>query len=498
MRQIFRTFAISVPVVIASLAMTTEARADETELYSEPYRPQYHFTPAHRWIGDPCGLVYRDSTFRAYSWGGAESGDLIHWTEVNDNAIRNIPKGISPFTGSVVVDKDNTAGYGPGAYIAAFTSFDEGSKKQSQSIAFSLDGGVTYNYYDLNPVLDIWSTEFRDPTVIWDARTSRWIMLVAKALEKKVAFYASADLKHWEWLSDFGPMGDSERSWECPDMFQLPVEGKPGVKKWVLLVSVNWAREQYFVGDFDGTRFIPDRPDQAPAYVDEGLDYYASRVFQDYDGTLPEVYTLGWVSTWDYAQHVPTAYGKGVWSLPRAMYLRESGDGYKLCQRPYSGLEELREAPVNARYKLKPGVTRLDVVSRMDNSYELEVEIDTRAENTIGLNLCAGSVHKVTLSYDTRSEILMLDRTAATGHDIPKFSRIAFSKVAPVDGKVKLNIFVDRSVIEVFADGGATVMTALTFPDSDGTGVELTALRPGSVVNVTAWHIKSIWKSPRH
>lgn len=213
--------------------------ADSEATYAEKYRPQYHFTPAHRWIGDPCGLVRNGGRYLAYSWGAAASDDLVHWTELNDHAIKELPPKTSAFTGSVVVDRDNTAGYGPGAMIAAFTSFDEDSKKQSQSIAFSHDGGETYRYYDGNPVIDIWSTEFRDPTVIWDEGSRRWVMLVAKALEKKVAFYGSDDLKHWEWLSDFGPLGDSVRSWECPDMFQIEVDGKPGVRKWVMVVSVN-------------------------------------------------------------------------------------------------------------------------------------------------------------------------------------------------------------------------------------------------------------------
>ncbi len=190
----------------------------------------------HRWIGDPCGTIRYNGRYLAYSWGAAQSDDLLHWTEINDHAIKGLPKGTAAFTGSVVADRENSAGYGEDALIAVFTSFDEASKKQSQSIAFSHDGGLSYSFYDGNPVLDIWSTEFRDPTVIRDREHGRWIMLVAKALEKKVAFYGSTDLKHWEWLSDFGPMGDSQRSWECPDMFRLPVEGTDR-RKWVMVIS---------------------------------------------------------------------------------------------------------------------------------------------------------------------------------------------------------------------------------------------------------------------
>lgn len=479
-------------ILSVSLYATAFETDDDAPLYGERWRPQYHFTPAHRWIGDPCGLVYADGKFRAYSWGCAESSDLVHWTEINNNAIIGLPDGIAPFTGSVVVDRNNTAGYGEDAFIAAFTSFDEQSKKQSQSIAFSRDGGVTYNYYDRNPVIDIWSTEFRDPTVIWDEGTSRWIMLVARALEKKVAFYASSDLKHWEWLSDFGPMGDNEKSWECPDMFRLPVEGEPGRSKWVLLVSVNWAREQYFIGDFDGTRFIPDHPYSEPLYVDAGLDYYASRVFQDYDGTLPSVYTLGWVSTWDYAQHVPTTYGKGVWSLPRELYLKSTPDGFRLCQRPLTALSGLRGKPWSMVSTLKPGVTTLRQIAAMDNTYELIAKIDARTPNTVGFDLCSDGNRKVRLTYDSASGTLLLDRTHSASADIPKFSRIAFSKVEPVDGTLNLRIFVDRSVIEVFVNDGETVMTALTFPSDSGTGASVFALNPGASLNLTAYPLTSI------
>ena len=150
-------------IVILSFCLAAlSAVADDAALYREKYRPQYHFTPKSRWIGDPCGTVKYNGRYLAYSWGGAYSDDLVHWTEFSDHSIKGLPDGIATFTGSVVADRENTAGYGPDALIAAFTSFDERTKKQSQSIAFSRDGGMTYQYYDLNPVVDIWSTEFRD------------------------------------------------------------------------------------------------------------------------------------------------------------------------------------------------------------------------------------------------------------------------------------------------------------------------------------------------
>lgn len=471
-----------------------EAPSDTT-LWTEPYRPQYHFTPAHRWIGDPCGLLKSDGKYRAYSWGAAESADLVNWTEINNLAIKGLPKGVSPFTGSVVIDRDGTAGYGPGIAAAVFTSFFEDSKKQAQAVAFSRDGGDTFDYYDLNPVIDIWSTEFRDPTVIRyvdaDGR-AKWVMAVAKALEKKVAFYESDNLKDWRWLSDFGPMGDNERSWECPDLFQLKVE-ETGEKKWVLLVSVNWAREQYFVGDFNGREFLPDHPYAEPLYVDDGLDYYASRVFQNYDLDDDGVHSLGWVNTWDYAQQAPSKWGKGVWSLPRTLSLYTAPDGLRLRQRPHANLNQLRSEGVTLRKKGLRGAESLPAISRMDNQYEMEVKISAPAGETAGLNLCCGDGRKVGLVYDPASGFLTIDRLNSTAEALPKFSRTASAKVTDGNGApLALRIFTDKSTIEVFSEDGRNVMTLLTYAAPGQNGVELFSNKGKATFDITAWPMMSI------
>lgn len=465
---------------------------EDTVLYREPYRPAYHFTPAHRWIGDPCGLLRHGGRYLAYSWGCAESDDLVHWTERNRDAIKGLPANIAPFTGSVVVDSAGSGGWGKGAVVAAFTSFDKESKKQSQSVAFSHDGGMTFSYYDGNPVLDIWSTEFRDPTVI--RYNDRWVMAVAKALEKKVAFYVSDDLRRWEWVSDFGPMGDNERSWECPDLFQLEVEGT-GEKKWVLVVSVNWAREQYFTGEFDGREFVPDEPYAEPLYVDEGLDYYASRVFQDYDksgvtvaGETP-VYTLGWVNTWDYAQQAPSKWGKGVWSLPRRLSLVRTDSGLRLVQHPAEALHGLRGDVRTVSRRLRAGVTDLPAVGAMGNQYELEVKMDCASDDVAGLMLCCGEGRKLTLSYDAASGRLTVDRTNTTDARLPKFSRICSTVIGE---SPDLTIYVDRSTVEIFTADGRTVMTMLTYAAPDQTGAAVWSLRGGTKIDLKAWPLRSI------
>lgn len=466
----------------------------DSATYNEKYRPQFHYTPAHRWIGDPSGLIKYKGKYKAYNWGAVESDDLVYWKEINKNAIVGVPEERATFTGSTVVDKWNTTGNGEDAMIAIFTGFHKDSKKQAQDIAISTDGGEFFHYYDRNPVLDIWSTEFRDPTVIYDEKENRWIMVVAKALEKKVAFYGSKDLKEWEWLSDFGPLGDADRSWECPDIFRLPVDGDRNNMKWVLVVSVNWAREQYFIGDFNGHEFIADEPEQYPLYIDSGLDYYASRVFQDYDSSDGPVYTLGWVCTWDYAQTQPSEWGKGIWSLPREYSLQTTPEGLRLFQTPLPALAQLRGRKYNYDKSLSIGVTNLEALKKMDNSYEIEAEFTSLGNNPFGLYLCEGDNRKLVLHYEPQSGILTIDRTNVTDASIPKFERMAFTKVPMIHNKLLLNIFVDKSTVEVFVNNGAAVLTALTFPSEQQNGVSLYSLGKGNSVKLNAWQISSIWQ----
>ncbi|HXG64115.1 MAG TPA: glycoside hydrolase family 32 protein [Blastocatellia bacterium] len=246
--------------------------------YKEAYRPQFHFTPERNWMNDPNGLVYFDGEYHLFyqynpfgdkwghmSWGHAVSKDLVHW--------RHLPvalpeeDGVMIFSGSAVVDEKNTSGFGQGgkpAMVAIYTGYHPSDGRQDQRIAYSADGGRTWTKYSGNPVLDIKSTDFRDPKVFWHEPDKRWIMAAALAAERKVSFYASADLKRWTHLSDFGPAGAIGGAWECPDLFELPVDGKPGLKKWGLIVNLNpggvagGSGAQYFVGSFDGKRFSSD------------------------------------------------------------------------------------------------------------------------------------------------------------------------------------------------------------------------------------------------
>ncbi|KAA6335375.1 Levanase [termite gut metagenome] len=465
----------------------------EEKLYKEKYRPQFHFSPKKGWIGDPCGFIYYQGKYQMFWWGKVVSDDLVHYKEVSEKIMKGEPRKISYFTGSMLVDEDNTSGFGKNTMVANYTIFDHETKNQSQGMSFSHDG-ETFQYYNGNPVIDIGSTEFRDPTVVWHEPTKRWIMVVALALEKKIRFYSSPDLKNWTWMSDFGPLGDNERAWECPDLFQLSVGGNPDNKKWVMVVSINWAREQYFIGDFDGNSFkLMDGHPEQPLYVDYGMDYYASRVFQDYDRKLENVTTMGWVAYWDYAPKVPSTWGKGFWSIPRNLELKTYPEGIRMIQTPHENLKSLRKDTFSYKGKTKQGTSILPNFSPKENVYEMEIALSTDIPNIFGLNLCVGEGRKVVFRYDTQSETLLIDRTNCSDVPIDKFSRISFAKVSAVDNKIKLHFFVDQSSIELFTNDGKEVFTLLTYPSDSQTGIEIFALNKGSEINYTAWTLNSIW-----
>lgn len=474
------------------IAFTPDLKAQKT--YNEPYRPQFHFSPEKGWIGDPSGLIYYQGKYQMFWWGKATSTDLVYYKQESQKVMTGDDGTIAYFTGSMAVDKNNTAGFGKDAMVAAYTVFNKETKNQAQGISYSNDG-LVFNYFKGNPVLDIGSTEFRDPTVFWHAPTSKWIMVVAKALEKKIKFYSSDDLKTWTLLSDFGPAGAQEKAWECPDLFQLPVDGNLNNKKWVLVVSIDWEREQYFVGDFDGKSFTLDKSNSTePLYVDFGLDFYASRTFRDYDNTLKSTTSIGWIATWDYAPIVPTSWGKGFWSIPRDLELKTYPDGIHLLQKPIDNLRQLRTSPVSFVSKLAKGTSKLAKFAPLENVYEIDATFSTIIPNVFGFNLCAGEGRKVSFYYDTRTEMLTIDRTNCSNVPIEKFARTTTAKVVTIDGKLRMHFYVDKSSIELFTNEGKEVFSLLTFPGETQTGIETFAENEGTTMSVKAWKLKSIWK----
>lgn len=263
---------------LSATPLAPQAAAAGTPPYTETYRPQFHYTPQKNWMNDPNGLVYYQGEYHLFyqynpsgnswgdmSWGHAVSKDLVHWKEL-PLALSHDDKEMV-FSGSAVVDRNNTTGFGTRKnppMVAIYTSHDKNTGTQAQSLAYSTDRGRTWTKYQGNPVIDIGSKDFRDPKVQWYAPTRSWLMTVSLSAEHKVRFYSSRNLKDWEQLSEFGPAGATGGVWECPDLFPLAVDGDPKKIKWVLVVNINpggiagGSGAQYFVGDFDGKKFTAD------------------------------------------------------------------------------------------------------------------------------------------------------------------------------------------------------------------------------------------------
>ncbi|MBV8817999.1 MAG: glycoside hydrolase family 32 protein, partial [Acidobacteriaceae bacterium] len=287
--------------------------------YHEPYRPQFHFSPKANWTNDPNGLVYMNGTYHLFfqhnpfgdkwghmSWGHATSRDMVHWSEQNVALAEE--NGVMIFTGSTVVDARNSSGFctgGKPCLVAIYTghTMKTNSKPalQTQNLAYSNDGGINWTKFGGNPILDLHMSDFRDPKVFWSDAGKQWIMAVALPDDHKVRMYASPDLKNWQQVSEFGPQGAIGGQWECPELFELPVEGRRGESRWVLKVGLNpgglqgGSGEQYFIGKFDGNKFVNDNPESLSLWTDYGKDCYCALTFNN----LPARQTplmIGWMS----------------------------------------------------------------------------------------------------------------------------------------------------------------------------------------------------------
>jgi fructan beta-fructosidase len=462
--------------------------------YQEAYRPQFHFTPERNWMNDPNGMVYHDGEFHLFyqynpfgdkwghmSWGHAVSSDLVHW--------KHLPLALSEdgeimiFSGSIVIDFANTSGFAANGHppmVAIYTGHREESnhtkRMEDQRLAYSNDRGRTWKQYSGNPVLDIGSPEFRDPKVFWHEATSNWIMVVVLSNEKKGRLYASPDLKNWSQLSEFGPAGAwcDPIIWECPDLFPLEVEGEPSLTKWVLMVSINpgapagGSGTQYFVGDFDGTRFVPDH--EGVLWVDYGSDFYAAVTWSNVPALDGRRILLGWMSNWAYTQDVPTAPWRSAMTVPRSLALRRTSEGLRLAQEPVHELKKLRKEPA----LIFSGKSFADAdkwLSKQSNLCELlDVEMtfsEVFPAAPFVINIRAGIGEVTAIAVDPENGKLVVDRTHSGLKGFhPAFSASARHE-APLeitDGRFTIRFLLDASSIEVFAQNGRTALTDLIFP----------------------------------
>ena len=445
------------------------------------YRPAYHHTPLYGWMNDPNGMFYKDGVWHLYyqknpygskwqnmTWGHSTSSDLIKWEHLPD-AIK--PDGLgSIFSGSAVIDHNNTAGFGEDAIIALFTS---AGTSQMQSLAHSTDDGLTFEVYPGNPVITL-NTEARDPNMFWNESTGEWNLVLAHALEKENLFFTSPDLKNWTLSGTFGKgLGAQEGVWECPDLFKLQIPGT-NKSKWVLICNINpggpfgGSAIQYFIGDFDGKKFTSDtNPDGTvpTKWLDFGKDNYALVSWSDAPDKRRT--TIGWMSNWQYAPDVPTMQFRSANTLPRDMELFNSADGeLYLASVPSPELLKLRGNVFLSENNKKIGESAQVYSLPSDGIYEIDLTFKANSSDVVSFILSNPLGENVVMKYDAKNHTLSFDRRNSGIVDFSqKFPAVTVAPTFEKDGKINLRIFVDRSSVELFGNNGKFAMTNLVFPN---------------------------------
>ena len=420
----------------------------------EQYRPIYHHTPAYGWMNDPNGMFYKDGVWNLYfqhnpygsqwenmTWGHSTSTDLVHWKYEGD-AVEPDALG-TVFSGSAVVDMENTSGFGKGAVIALYTSAGE---SQTQSLVYSTDNGKTFHKFEGNPIITSNVPDFRDPHMFWNEDIKKWNMILAAGQHMEI--YSSDNLKDWKYESSFGEMyGNHGGVWECPDLMKMKVRGTDK-EKWMLICNINpggpfgGSATQYFVGDFDGHKFTCDSKPEVTKWMDYGKDHYATVTFDN----APEGrrVAIAWMSNWQYANQVPTQQYRSGNSIPRDLGLFEyKGETY--CS-------VVPSPEMTAARSKKAG-------KALSESCEMVVNLKGNA--TITLSNDKGE--KVVMYYDAKAETFSMDRTKSGKMDFS--NDFAATTKAPTYGKIsQLRIFIDKSSIEVLDAEGKMAMTNLVFP----------------------------------
>lgn len=445
----------------------------------ESFRPVYHHTPAYGWMNDPNGMFYKDGVYHLYfqynpygavwgnmHWGHSTSTDLMHWKFEGCAIVPDAWGAI--FSGSCVVDHENTAGFGKEAVVAFYTSAKSTpwGDIQMQSMAYSLDNGKTFTKYEGNPILTSSEKDFRDPKVFWYAPGKHWVMILAVGQHMEI--YSSVNLKEWKKESEFGAMqGAHGGVWECPDLVEIPVEGSRE-KKWVLICNLNpggpfgGSAAQYFVGSFDGKKFVNESPTQTK-WMDWGKDNYATVTWNNApDGRC---IALGWMSNWQYANNVPTRQYRSANTLARDLTLYREGQELYLKSTPSSEVKKARGKKVSIpSFKVSEKHEMVNLFEEKQGAYEVEIVIQNAGASKIAFCLLNDKGEKVSMYYDLNRKQFVMDRSESGKVDFSKdFPAVTVAPVN-VDKELTLRLFVDRSSIEAFGEDGKFVMTNLVFP----------------------------------
>lgn len=445
----------------------------------EKFRPVYHHTPAYGWMNDPNGMFYKDGVYHLYfqwnpygsvwgnmHWGHSTSTDLMHWKFEGCAIVPDAWGAI--FSGSCVVDHENTAGFGKGAVVAFYTSAKATpwGDIQMQSMAYSLDNGKTFTKYEGNPILTSSEKDFRDPKVFWYAPGKHWVMILAVGQHMEI--YSSVNLKEWKKESEFGAMqGAHGGVWECPDLVEIPVEGTRE-KKWVLICNLNpggpfgGSAAQYFVGSFDGKKFVNESPTQTK-WMDWGKDNYATVTWNNApDGRC---IALGWMSNWQYANNVPTRQYRSANTLARDLTLYREGQELYLKSTPSVEVKKARGKKVSIpSFRVSEKHEIVNLFEDNQGAYEVEILIQNAGASKIAFCLLNDKGEKVSMYYDLNRKQFVMDRSESGTVDFSKDFPAVTVAPANVDKELTLRLFVDRSSIEAFGEDGKFVMTNLVFP----------------------------------
>ncbi|MET1173441.1 glycoside hydrolase family 32 protein [Paenibacillus amylolyticus] len=508
----------------------------ENFIYKNEYRPQIHYSPKGNWINDPNGMVYYEGEYHLFyqytphdtqpdfgrmHWGHAVSNDLVHWDE--------LPPAISPgedgaiFSGSAVVDKNNTSGFfneaGSGL-VAIYTNNGNNAqpgKTQVQSIAYSKDKGRTWTKYEGNPVLFPTETlDFRDPKVFWHEESSNWVMVLA--VSDRVEFYTSSNLKDWSFASGFGSdiPGIHRGIFECPDVFKLQVDEDPNTTKWILALSVGdrngvnpndseppagGSGMMYFIGHFDGKVFTLDETLESfdtIQWIDYGSDFYAAVTWGGIPNEDGRKIWVGWMNNWRYASTLPSKEWRGHMSIPREIQLRTYSEGLRLIQAPISELNQLRRSILSLQdITIKPDMNVLSAVSATKMEIIAEFEIGNAIEFGFKVRKSSSSNQETVIGYNVLNEELFVDRTKSNAVDFhPDFATKHKAPMKPEHRRIQLSIYVDWSSVEIFGNNGTTIISDTIFPDLGSRGLELYAI--GGELKVVSLQINdlvSIWEN---
>ena len=473
------------------------------------YRPIYHHTPQYGWMNDANGLVYKDGEYHLYfqynpygskwgnmHWGHSVSRDLVHWEHLKPAIARDTLGHI--FSGSTVVDKYNSAGYGKDAIIAFYTSASD-KNGQIQCMAYSKDNGRTFTKYEGNPILTPFdgSKDFRDPKVFRYEPAKAWYMIVSA--DKEMRFYKSTNLREWEYVSAFGQgYGAQPNQFECPDFFPMTINGK---QKWVMIVNINpgcffgGSCTEYFVGDFDGKSFTCDNKPDMVKLLDFGKDHYAAVTFSNLGDRIVAV---PWMNNWQYANLTPTQQFRSCNALPRELRMYEKDGEYYLSANAVDETKALRKKTVEIGDFQLNGKGEMKTLGG-NGAFEVEADITPSTANTVGIELSNDKGERTLIYLDLDRQRVVMDRTESglTGfgkrsapHDIENNYELTVRKDEPMTMRQKnsvnymndfalgtwaplslcegdtrhLDIFVDKSSVELFVDGGRIAMTNLVFP----------------------------------